>query len=98
MSDPITATTGLLVAIWKILIGLIPAVLGAAISLRLNTASLTAGQRLLAFCSALAIGHYVGSAVATEYALTGAKDEAVRLLLALYGLNIARRRITGDQP
>lgn len=107
MSDPITPA-GIAVALGKLL----PSAVGAALSLRLNTADLSAGKRLVAFLGALALGHYLGAAVADQYALTGAKEEAARLLIALYGLNLialisaqlpalldtARRRILGDTP
>lgn len=107
MSDPLT---GLIAALWKLIGGVLPAAAGALISLRLNTADLSFGTRLIAFLSAFALGHYLGAAVAQQYALEGPKAEAASLVIALFGLNLvailaaqlpslfdlAKRRILGD--
>ena len=64
MSEPITALTALLAGLAKILLGAIPAALGAALSLRLNTRDLTPRARLLAFASSFGLAWYAGEAIA----------------------------------
>ena len=48
MSEPITALSALLATLGKLILGAIPAALGAALSLRLNTRDLTPRARLMA--------------------------------------------------
>lgn len=110
MSDPITAISALLATLGKLMLGAIPAALGAALSLRLNTRDLTPRARLIAFAGSFGLAWYAGEAIAQHYAVTGPLLDLAKLAAGIYGLSLItaiheqlpsilpalRRRFLGD--
>ena len=104
MSEPITSIG----AAVKLLAALIPEAVGSAIALRLNTIPLRPLDRM--FACGVALAHYVGGAVSQYFALTGILEDASKVVVGIFGLNLsaaitaqiptiiesARKRVLGD--
>lgn len=86
MPEPTTpAAAGLL----KLAASLVPGAVGAAIALRFDTSASSPRQRWLAFAASIALSHYVGGALAEQYALHDMAADAARLAIGLFGLGLA---------
>lgn len=106
MSEPITS----LGAAVKLLAALIPEAVGSAIALRLNTIPLRPLDRMFSFACGVALAHYVGGGVSQYFALTGILEDASKVVVGIFGLNLsaaitaqiptiiesARKRVLGD--
>lgn len=81
-----------------------------ALGVKINTVPMRPLERLLTFCGAFTLAHYVGAGVSDYLHLSDVQAEAVRLLVGVLGLNVStvvysqassitgsfRQRIFGD--
>ena len=78
----------------KLLGGIVPGAVGAAIALRFNTSDLTRSRRIAAFGCSVGLAHYLGGAVVEHWALAGMVADAAKLGTGLFGLSIVAAMIT----